>query len=127
MRQRAALTRETRPSALGLVTDSPDRVDLPLACNLGPHDGPARLRRWQHLADTANPIAVRDGPQLKVRYEPVPGVHEELEALAAAEAECCSFVSWSVAQDGAAPLLLVTADPDTPDAVEPIAALFGAS
>jgi hypothetical protein len=75
------------------MTDSPDRFDLPVACRLGPDDGPARLRRWRQWADTANPIAPRSGPQLKVRYEPGPGVHEELAALAAAEAECCSFVS----------------------------------
>lgn len=102
-------------------------MDLPAACNLGPDDGLARLRRWQHLADTANPIAVRAGSQLKVRYEPGPGVQEELEALAAAEAECCSFVGWSVTLDGAVPVLLVTGEPDTPDAVAPIAALFGAA
>jgi hypothetical protein len=74
----------------------------------------------------ASPIALRDGPKLKALYEPGPGVREELEALAAAEAECCSFVSWSATQDGAAPVMLVAADPDTPDAVTPIAALFGA-
>lgn len=92
------------------MTDSSDRVELPVACSLGPDDGPARLRRWQRLADTANPVALRDGPQLKVRFEPSPGVREEFETLAAAEAECCSFVSWSVVQDGAAPVLLLTAD-----------------
>lgn len=109
------------------MTDSADRVDLPVACNLGPDDGPARSRRWQQLAETAKPAARRDGPQLMVRYQPGPGVQEELEALAAAEAECCSFVSWSVTRDGVAPVLLVSADPDTPDAVSPIAALFGAA
>jgi hypothetical protein len=108
------------------VTESHERVDLPLACNLGPGDGVERLRRWQHLADTANPIAVLDGPQLRVRYGPAPGVHDELAALAADEAECCSFVSWAVTQDGAASVLLVTADPQAPEALRPIAALFGA-
>lgn len=109
------------------MTDSADRDVLPVACNLGPDDGPARLRRWQLLADRANPIALLDGPRLEVRYEPGPGVREELEALAAAEAECCSFLRWCVTQDGAASLLLVAADPETPDAVMAIAALFGAS
>lgn len=97
-----------------------------MACRLGPDDGAARLRRWQHLADAAKPVARRDGPRLTVRYEPGPGVQEELEALAAAEAECCPFVDWSVTQDGAVPILLVDADPDTPDALTPIAGLFGA-
>jgi hypothetical protein len=123
----AALTRAERPSALGFVNDSGDHIDLPVACSLGPDAGPARLRRWQRLADAARPVARRDGPRLEVRYEPGPGVREELEALAAAEAECCSFVGWSVTQDGDVPVLQVTADPHTPDAVTPIAALFGAA
>ena len=71
-------------------------------------------------------MALHEGPQLTVRYQPGPGVHEELVALAAAEAECCSFVNWQVTRDGTASVLLVTADTGTPDAVEPIAALFGA-
>ena len=109
------------------MTGPDDRVDLPLECRLGSDDGPARLRRWRELADTANPVALRDGPRLEVRYEPGPRVRAELEALAAAEAECCSFVSWRVTQDGVVPVLVVAADPDTPDAVTPIAALFGAA
>lgn len=78
------------------------------------------------MADTANPIARRAGPQLTVRYEPGPRVQEELAELAAAEAECCSFVGWNVTIDGGVPVLVVTAEPDAPDAVAPIAALFGA-
>ena len=49
------LTRAKRPSALEPVADSADRGDVPVACNLRPDDGSARLRRWQQLADTANP------------------------------------------------------------------------
>jgi hypothetical protein len=33
-------------------------------------------------------------------YEGQSGVHEELEALAAAERECCAFADWEVARDG---------------------------
>lgn len=101
-------------------------AELPLACTLGPDDGPARLRRWQHLADTAAPSARRVGHRLEVRYQPGPGVREELEALAAAEARCCSFVAWAVTADGAL-VLHVTANPGTPDDIAPIASLFGAS
>lgn len=109
------------------MTGSDDRVDVPVACSLGPDDGPARLRRWQQLADRAHPIAVRDGAQPTVRYDPEPGVQEELQTLAAVEAECCSFVTWSVTQDDVGPVLLVTAGRDAPEAIEPIAALFGAT
>lgn len=121
------LTRTPSSPSLGSVTDAVERGDLPVACKLGPYDGRARLRRWQQLGDVASPRARRDGPRLEVRYEPGRGVRQELESLAAAESECCSFVAWTVSQDGGAPMLVVTADADNPDAVAPIAELFGAA
>lgn len=102
------------------------RAELPLACALGPDDGPARMRRWQALAQKGRPSARRSGHRLEVRYQPEPGVRDELEALATAERECCAFVAWDVSQDGRHPVLHVTADPSAPDDVVPIAALFGA-
>ena len=100
------------------------RTGLPVACTLGPDDGSARLRRWQALAEKGGPSARRSGHRLEVSYQAEPGVRDELEALAAAERECCSFVAWEVSQDGDLPVLRVTADPSDPDAVAPIAALF---
>jgi hypothetical protein len=94
---------------------------------LGPGDGAARVRRWQALAEVGRPSAHRSGHRLKVRYQPGPGVREELEALTAAERQCCSFVAWDVRQEGQDPVLYVTADPSAPDDVVPIATLSGAS
>ncbi len=102
------------------------RTMLPLACTLGSGEGSARMRRWQAVASKGRPIAQRRGHQLEVRYQPEPGVRDELEALAAAERQCCKFVAWDVIQDGQHPVLRVTADPSRPDDVAPIAALFGA-
>ncbi|MDQ6778408.1 MAG: hypothetical protein M3071_19800 [Actinomycetota bacterium] len=101
-------------------------LEPPAACTLDAGDGPARMRRWQALADKGRPIAKRRGHRLEVRYEAEPGVREELEALAAAERHCCKFVAWEVIQDGRNPVLLVTADPSTPEGVAPIAALLAA-
>lgn len=109
------------PERAGPVTPAA----LPVACTLGPDDGRARMERWQRLAEIADPRARRTGHELVVRYQPAPGVTEELEALAAAEAECCRFVAWGVTRDGDHPVLHVTADPRTPDDVAAIAALFG--
>ncbi len=106
---------------------APATAELPAACTLGPDDGAMRIDHWQALADTATPSARRVGHQLEVRYQPGPGVREELEALAAAEAKCCSFVTWAVTQESDHPVLYVTADPRTPDDVAPIASLFGVS
>jgi len=102
------------------------RDELPPACTLGPDDGPARMRRWRRLAEQAQPTVQRTGHDLEVRFPPAPGVREELESLAAAERQCCSFVSWTVTQDAGRPVLHVTAPVESPDDVEPIAALFGA-
>ncbi len=100
-------------------------AEPPLACTLGPDDGPARMRRWQALAEKGHPRARRSGHRLEVRYQPEPGVFDELEALAAAERQCCGFVAWEVSQDGHHPVLHVSAKPSAPDEVAPIAALFG--
>ena len=63
---------------------------------------------------------------LEVRYEPKLGVWEELDALVAAERQCCSFVAWEVSQDEDHAVLRVSTDPRAPDDVASIAALFGA-
>lgn len=107
--------------------DLAERTPLPAACTLGPEDGPTRLRRWQQLAQRAAPVSTLHGGRLEVRYRAQPGVTEELADLAAAEQSCCSFVTWSVAVIEGQPVLRVTAPPETPEAVEPIAAMFGAT
>lgn len=116
-----------RESKTGERADAPANAELPVACTLGQNDGARRMERWQRLAASAAPSAHLVGNQLEVRYQPRLGVREELEALASAEAQCCSFVAWSVTQDGDHPLLRVTADPRTPDDVKSIAGLFGVS
>ena len=107
------------------MPDRADRVGLPLACTLGPGDGAARLRRWQHLAVAAGPVARLAGHRLEVRYQRGPGVLEELQSLARAEAECCSFVGWLVTEREGSPTLVIAAEPDAPERIRPIAALFG--
>lgn len=101
-------------------------TELPLACTLGSDDGPARMRRWQALADKGRPTARRSGHRLEVRYQPEAGVRDELQSLAAAERQCCKFVAWDVIQDAAHAVLVVTADPRRPDDIAPIADLFRA-
>jgi len=105
---------------------SPDRVVLPVACTLGLADGPERLRRWKQLGVRARPSVRRTGRELQVQFQARPGVLEELEALAAAEAQCCAFVAWTVLLDGGQPVLRVTAPEDRPEDLEWIASAFAA-
>ncbi len=105
---------------------APDQLtDLPVACTLGPDDGPARMHRWERLHRSAGPVAVLRGRALVVTYQASPGVLTELTELAAAEQVCCSFVAWTVGAEDGLPVLRVTAPPGAPEAVQPIAGLFG--
>jgi hypothetical protein len=108
------------------MVGTPEPAELPVACTLGDDDGAQRMHRWEALSAKGRPSARRSGQQLVVAYRPEPGVREELEALAAAERQCCSFVAWAVSQEVDRVVLHVTADPGSPDDVAAIAALFGA-
>lgn len=104
-----------------------DITPLPVACALGPDDGAMRLERWRHLNRLADSVATLRGGQLEVRYRARPGVADELAVLAAAEQECCAFATWTVAVVEDQAVLRVTAPPEHPKAVEPIAEMFGAA
>ncbi len=103
---------------------SSESASLPVACTLGPNDAAARMRRWHELSVHGRPTQRRSGHVLEVRYHPGPGIREELAALAAAERECCPFVTWTVDEGESHVILRVEADPARPDDVAPIAALF---
>jgi hypothetical protein len=100
-------------------------TDLPIACTLGPGEGAMRLDRWKALAAQGSPVARRSGDVLEVRYVFEPTFRDELMALAAAERECCSFVTWTVSIDGDDTVLRVKADPERLDDIRAIAGLFG--
>jgi len=69
------------------------------------------MARWQALADRCAGVR-RDANQVVVLYRPEAGVREELDALAAAERECCSFAEWQVTQDADHVALVIRSDPD---------------
>jgi len=84
------------------------------------------MQRWEALSAGGRVSARRSGHLLEVRYEPVPGLREELQALAAAERHCCSFAAWKVTQEEDHVVLHIAADPGRSDDIAAIAALFRA-
>lgn len=78
--------------------ESSERTQLPIACTLDAADGGERLARWGALSSRSIPSVRRHAGELVVAYPTVPGVREELEVLAAAERQCCSFAEWEVGQ-----------------------------
>lgn len=100
--------------------DKPPQLDaLPLACTLVATDGAARLARWRALSDARVSVR-RMSDQLVVRYRSQRGVRQQLEALVAAERECCSFADWEVTQDSEHVLLRIRSD------AQGLAAIVGA-
>ena len=87
----------------------PQPSELPLACTLGTVDGAARMARWRALSDAR--VDIRHQPdEVVVEYEPRSGVYEELEALVAAERECCAFAEWDVTRGPESVVLRIRAD-----------------
>lgn len=106
--------------------DSPEVIELPVACTLGPDDGAARIQRWEALSTKGRLSARRTGPLLEVRYTSEPGLQEELQKLAVAERQCCSFAEWNVTQEEDHVVLQIRTDPARPDDIAVFAALFRA-
>jgi hypothetical protein len=100
-------------------------AELPLACALGPANGAERMRRWHALAATAPPRRDRERGRLELRWSLEGAGFAELEALVAAERECCGFVAWTLAREPGGALLTITAQPGRPGDVEAIVGLFG--
>jgi len=61
---------------------------------------------------------------IPVRYRAEQGVREELDALTAAERQCCSFADWEVTQEGEHVVLRIASDTD---GIAALAELFGAA
>jgi hypothetical protein len=101
------------------------RIELPVACTLGPDEGSARLVRWKALHASATPVSRLVGNELEVRYRGAPGVQEELEELAFAEQSCCAFLEWHLNDDHGQPVLRVIAPDGSLDGLATVAAMFG--
>ena len=95
---------------------------IPIACTLSADDAERRVAEWsdlrrEHLIGRDDLL---DG--VRLRFAAQPGLEDDVRALAAAEAECCAFLTLDVAGDDGEVRLEVTG-PD--DARPVIAALAG--
>lgn len=111
----------------------PSTSPLPIACSLDLHDRRARLRRWQHLGQTAQLAARRCPASLEIDYQDQPETLAELVDLLAAERRCCPFLTWTLTQHDVTttsptPLLTLRISPTHPETageLDNLAELFG--
>jgi hypothetical protein len=95
--------------------------DLPVACTLTAAELPARLAEIAALGRDHLTASEHDGERAILRFDPA--ARERLEAIVAAERQCCAFLDLDV-EDGPDGLTLTVAGP--PDAAPVVRDLAGA-
>src|ERR671938_1062526 len=90
----------------------------PVACSLSAAEGAERAARWRAVLDThlLSRTATTFGQRLAFPSDPE--VSGELDALVAAERECCPFLELAVERFDDAVILDVSGPPDASEIVE---------
>ena len=74
-----------------------DRIELPIACTLGPQDVPGRLEEWRTLLGVHVQSASRIPGGVRLVLDP--SASNRLHRLVELEQECCSWIRWSITED----------------------------
>jgi len=87
-----------------------------VACTLTADDLSARREQWRRLVNRGA-VAVRRNPTgLEVRFGGSEDTAAAVDALVAAERECCSFLAWAVARS-TSEVVLAIAGPSGSEAI----------
>jgi hypothetical protein len=100
----------------------------PIACSLGASDLQQRLAEIAKIgADSLTDRAVEDGRHV-LRFRADATTRERLDAIVAAEADCCSFLDLSLVEDADELVLTIAAPDDAQPVADDLALAFvGAS
>ena len=122
-----------RTMVSGAVSQTPDAYPrnvgpvarpLPLACTLGPTDAAARGEELRALG-AHGLVDVREEPGRAVlRFRAEPGIRRRVEAIVAAESECCAFLDFRLEHGAEATVLTVSSPHGGGEAVQMLAAAF---
>jgi hypothetical protein len=100
-----SVAQEGKPMPTAQVPAGDTTASEPVACSLTAEGLTEQAARWARLAARAMTGYARTGYGLRLEFRPAPDVEEELRALAAVEARCCPWATWTV-QAGPAQLVL---------------------
>ena len=90
--------------------------DLPIACTLTATELPERLAEMAELGRAALLEATASGRRAELRFAAGAGVRDRIDAIVAAEAQCCAFLTMSVTEDADTVVLVI----DAPEGAEPV-------
>ena len=99
--------------------------DHPIACSLSAPDLRARLEQMAALGSDALRGSELSGNRAQLRFADGDGVRARVEAIVAAEAECCAFLQMAVASRGDAVVLTIEAPAGTEPVLAKLVAAFG--
>ena len=86
-------------------------------CALDPREMSERVAAWREVAAQATARDVQEGRIVAV-YPPDPGLRARIDALIAAEAECCSFLKFKVSENEVGTVVELVFPPDASVFVE---------
>jgi hypothetical protein len=99
--------------------------DNPIACSLSAAELPARLEAMAALGRDALDSAEVTGLRAVLRFRrTVPDVSDRLDAIVAAEAECCRFLDMRVREDADVLVLTIIAPEAAAPVLEQLVAAF---
>ena len=93
-------------------------TELPIACSLNATELPQRLAEMAALGRAALLDARTRPTRAELRFAAGAGVRERLEAIVAAESQCCAFLTLAVTEEPDAVLLTI----DAPEGAEVVLA-----
>ena len=93
-------------------------TELPIACSLDATEFPQRLSEMADLGRAALADIDQDEKRAELRFAAGQGIRERVEAIVAAESQCCAFLTMRV--DDALDLVVLTIE--APEGAEAILA-----
>jgi hypothetical protein len=97
---------------------------LPIACTLTATDLRARGEELRALGGDGLLDASEDDGRAVLRFRPDPSLRERVDAVVAAESECCAFLTFEVAHGEDATVLTISAPNGGAEIVHELAAAF---
>lgn len=88
--------------------------ELPIVCSLSATDLTSRVAQIAELGRDALLDSRYDGTRAELRFASTEGVRARVDAIVAAESQCCAFLTMRVADDADAVLLTI----DAPEGAE---------
>jgi hypothetical protein len=98
--------------------------DLPIACSLSADELPRRLAEIGAIGQEALRAVEPDGT---LRFDADPSIRQRLEAVIAAESQCCPFLTFELREDAGELLLTIAADDDAAPLVGELIDAFAGS